>query len=285
MNILVIGAADNYTWNDVKPWVLSLQDSGFQGKQVLIVYRVTDELILKCAENNVEVVRATHDDLAQRIDHGKGGLATQSHQLRNFHIWQYLQSTDISEYEYVVITDTRDIYFQRDPSEWLTENEQTLVNINMPSEAITFEKEDWNGRMLRDAFGPYIYKELKDVVACNSGSWFGRRPYIDRMLLTMYLIEKDIAMSGIDQATMNVVGNMLFSDDSQIIAMNDGWGCQSGTVLDPTKSYLWERCCEPRPLIQEDGIVVNSSESPFVLVHQWDRVPQLKTMITKRYEI
>lgn len=279
---LIIGAADNYTWQQVKPWAKSIRQTGFDGEVVLIVYRVPNELIEQCEANGVIVVEATSDDFIQPINHNKMGLATQAHQLRNFHMWQFLR-TEETDYRYVIVTDTRDIYFQTNPSQWLDRMFDEEYDIMLPSEAILFEKEDWNAKMVKDAFGPYLWEYvLRDKPACNSGTFVGKRKAMQEMLLTMYLVAKNIGMSGIDQGTLNVLGHTAFRDRTYVCGMNLGWACQCGTVLDPTKAYLWERLYEPQPKII-DHVVLNSMNNPFVIVHQWDRVPELRQLVEARY--
>jgi hypothetical protein len=286
MTDLIIGAADNYSWPQLKPWATSIKNSGFDGDVVLITYRVTQEAIDNCVKLGIKVMSAMHHDFGEAIDHGAMGLETQAHQMRNFHMWQYLTQTEV-DYRYVVVTDTRDIYFQSNPSKWLDENFiYSDYDIMLPSEAITFEKEEWNARMVQRAFGPFLWEYvLKDKPACNSGSFLGRKERMKNLLLTMFLVAKRIPLSGIDQGTLNVLGQTLLKDEAWVCPMDEGWACQCGTVLDPTKPFLWERLHEPQPHIREDGIVVNSKDEPYVIVHQWDRVPELKKVVAEKYGV
>jgi hypothetical protein len=113
----------------------------------------------------------------------------------------------------------------------------------------------------------------------------GRGYAIKDLLLVMYLISRYIALSGIDQGTLNLLGQTMIRNVSVIQPMNSGWCCQCGTTLDPTKSFLWNRLREPQPKILTDGTVVNSYEHPFALVHQWTRVPQLKEHVERKFGI
>ena len=285
MKDLLIGAADNYTWDQLRPWALSIKETGFEGDVVLLAYRISSEAIVECEKAGIVVLKATLDDFARPIDHGKMGLSTQAHQLRNFHMWQYLMgAAEPDEYRYVIVSDTRDIYFQRNPSLWLDLHFPFGKKIMLPSEGIMLDKEDWNANMIKQAFGPFVWEWImKFRVACNSGSFVGERYAMQNMLLAMHLVEKHIGMSGIDQGTLNVLGATAFADQIEVCTMDRGWACQCGTVLDPTKSFLWDRLHEPRPHIG-DIEVTNSKGDPFVIVHQWDRVPELKDRVNGWYE-
>lgn len=283
MKDLIIGAADNYDWPHIKIWARSLTESGFTGDVVLIAYRVTNELVNQCKNIGIQVFGAEIDELGRPIDHDYLGLPTQSHRMRNFHIWQYLHFNS-GAYRFVAVTDTRDVCFQSNPSVYF----DTLANrdnfVAMPSEAITFEYEPWNGSMVRNLFGEFIYDLLKNKSACNSGTFFGRQETITPMLLNMYLVAKHFNTTGTDQPTMNVLGYLFYGNVVSCWAMENGWACQAGTVLDPSKSHFQIHLNEPIPIIRENGIVTPfNSNTPFVILHQYDRVPQLKQLIEARY--
>jgi hypothetical protein len=283
MKDLIIGAADKYDWSHIKIWARSIKESGFAGDVVLIAYRVTENLIEQCKKLGIIVVQANHDESGNLIDHNHMGIDTQSHRLRNFHMWQFLNESD-EKYRMVAVTDTRDIVFQRDPSDFFDFIDNAVSKIYMPSEAIAFENEEWNGNMVLRLFGPFIYSQIKNKAACNSGTVFGRYEEMKEFLLNMYLIAKNFNATGSDQPTMNVLGYLIFHKIVTSLPMDRGYACQCGTVLDPTKPHLWANLTEPQPKILPTGIVVNSKMEQFVLVHQYDRVPELKQLVEYKYE-
>ena len=52
---LVIGVYSNYKYDDVKPWIHSLKDTGFKGDIVLIAVGVVDEVEM-IEEHGVQVI-------------------------------------------------------------------------------------------------------------------------------------------------------------------------------------------------------------------------------------
>jgi len=64
----------------------------------------------------------------------------------------------------------------------------------------------------------------------------------------------------------------------------DGWACQLGTTYKPEALvHFKENLVEPSPIIDEDGIVYTSTGKPFVIVHQYNRMPDLTQKIMMRY--
>ena len=85
MKDLLFGAADNYTWSQIKPWAQSIRDSGFDGEVVLLVYRGdTDVIAVECEALEINVLNTDSDNWGRTIDHNAGGRDTQSHQMRFF---------------------------------------------------------------------------------------------------------------------------------------------------------------------------------------------------------
>jgi len=84
-----------------------------------------------------------------------------------------------------------------------------------------------------------------------------------------------------DQAALNILthtnpfkGKVLFANQE------DGWCCQLGTTLDPkVKDKYFAKLLEPTPTYDSEGKVYNSKNELFYLVHQYDRVPDLKKLI------
>jgi hypothetical protein len=269
MKDLVIGAADNYGWDKVRNWATSIKSTGFDGDVVLIAYRVTQELVDKCTELGIHVIIVNHDETAREINHTSGNLPTQSHKLRNFHIWQYLSENP--EYRMVTITDTRDVIFQTNPTTFFDTHME--YDIYFPSEGVRFKDESWNMGMIHNLFGPFISESLKDGVACNSGTMFGKADAIKKLMLKMYLIAKNFGATGSDQPTMNVLIHLTQPDNTTILPIDEGWGCQCGTILNPKLSSV---LVDPIPTIKNidnKQVFVNSKSVPFVLVHQYDRLP------------
>jgi hypothetical protein len=282
MKDLIIGAADNYGWPQVKIWATSIKQSGFAGDVVLITYRVTEELIKNCQELGIYVLSAEHDETGREINHTLGNISTQSHKIRNFHIWQFLSDND--PYRMVAVTDTRDIYFQTNPSIFFDSHQEH--DIYFPSEGMYITHEWWNSDMIGNLFGSYILGAVENSVVCNSGTLFGRGEAIKKLMLNMYLIAKNFPATGADQPTMNVIKELFPPQNSTVLNMDAGWACQCATTMEPARASIRHHVLEPIPTIIETDTgfkVVNSKGNEFVIVHQYDREPILSQLVNKKF--
>ena len=88
-----------------------------------------------------------------------------------------------------------------------------------------------------------------------------------------------------DQAALNIlIHTHPFMNEVLFANQEDGWCCQLGTTLDPkVKEKYMSFHLEPIPTYDNDGNVYNSKNELFYLVHQYDRVPELKTLILKKF--
>jgi hypothetical protein len=88
-----------------------------------------------------------------------------------------------------------------------------------------------------------------------------------------------------DQAGVNVL--LSLDPYKSITKFNDhdtNWSCQCGTTVDPRKiDNFRKNLLSPEPIFK-DGIVYTSTGKKYVLVHQYDRVPNWKQMIEEKYK-
>ena len=95
----------------------------------------------------------------------------------------------------------------------------------------------------------------------------------------------------VDQAVYNVLINTQpYKDVVYFADQKDGWACQAGTTVDPSKiSGFRPHLTESEP-IWEDNLVKTGEDTyickkgtPFVIVHQYDRVPEWKKFVMEKY--
>jgi hypothetical protein len=279
---ILIGGIDLYNWDKVKTWIKSARQSGFSGDIVLLGYRIANDILENSKNYGVDVYQINYDSFGNEIVHEGSGIPTQCHQLRFFHTWQFLVDNH-EKYNNVIITDVRDVIFQKNPSEYLNEKLSTECPIMISSEGILFKDEPWNLQNLVRGFGPIIADKLTPRTAHNVGVLAGKSLAMKNLCLSLY---------------SNTVGRYIPSDQSSFNVLlyegllssyvdtnhNDSWACQCGVVLDPEKSHYTPFLLEPRPVIK-NGLVYNNKGELFHIVHQWDRVPELKSSVERRYEI
>lgn len=279
---LLLGGVDLYNWDKIHVWVTSARNAGFTGDIALLAYRIGHDVLEMCAKHNVIIYQIDHDFTGNSIKHEDNGRSTQSHQLRFFHAWQLLQS-EVSEYEHVIVTDVRDVLFQRNPSEYIHTHVSDTNPIIISSEGILYGNEPWNFQNLVYGYGPIVAEALRDKPAFNVGVLAGKTIAMKNLFLSIYngTIGRYIPS---DQSAFNVILHEGLLTNRIETNHNDNWACQCGVVLDPEKSHYIPSLLEKQPVIK-DGLVYNHAGELFYVVHQWDRVPELKTNVERKYII
>lgn len=291
---LIVGAADKYSWNQIRNWIVSIEKSGFEGDVVLLAYRIDDMTLRQCLQHpKMTVIQCTTDSWAKPIDHNAKGRDTQSHQMRFFHLWQFLKERctqggfyPVSEsgfYRYVIVTDVRDVVFQSNPSQWFN---QFAVQPDMfaPSEGIEYQDEPWGKENMLSGFGPYAYEDMKTRRICNVGTIAIHGDIAGHVAMNLYLLGENRYIPN-DQSGFNwfIYHQMNISPETVAVVTEEfAWACQVGTMDDPAKPFLWEKLKEARPTLKADG-VYNSLGEKFVIVHQYDRNPAYNAYFNKLF--
>lgn len=279
MQDVLIGAADLYNWSQVKNWVKSIKQTGFDGKIVLLCYRVDEDLIQNCKDNDVSLFDVNTNRFGQPIQHGLPGHASDVHQLRFFHFWQALNTLG-DDFRYCIATDVRDVVFQTNPSEWLSKNLGDR-KFTIPSENILYENESWNVNNVLSSLGPIVYTKLHKQPVANVGTIGGDAKYLADLFLTLHTMTIGLSLPS-DQSCFNLLCSGLLQDQGLSVGTNAGWCAQLGVSNDDRKQELQEHLLEPKPIIR-DGLVYNAQGELFTLVHQYDRVPELNNSINNKY--
>ena len=271
MKDVVIGCINNYTPDIIKPWVRSIIESGFKGDKVVISFGLPRSTIEYLIEQEFQVFEST-------LNPGEF-----IHNRRFLDIWHFLESSE--PYRYIITTDVKDVIFQINPIEWL---EKYLTKpVLASSEWLKVRDEEWNSKNILLNY-PHIHPMLQDKEAFNVGVLAGKGSEFKHFCLQLYhfIITKEPGEDYADQAAFNCLIHMNhFRDIVQFAKEVDGWNCQLGTTLDPRiKERYSPYLLEPTPVYNTGGEVFNSKNKLFCLVHQYDRVPELKNNILNKYK-
>ena len=89
-----------------------------------------------------------------------------------------------------------------------------------------------------------------------------------------------------DQAAYNIMmGWRQYNRTTHIARLKDAWACNLHVTNKPDQlSQFGPFLLEPRPTF-ENGLVVNENKTPFCIVHQYDRVPELKNYYEEKYGV
>lgn len=268
---LIIGAFTNYTEYDVlKPWVQSIKDTGFDGDIVLIAIESPDSLVKKLESEGVKVVK------------GQNPQKMMVHMLRFLSIYDYLKNNK-NKYRNVISTDVRDVIFQSNPFEYIKTKFHTMGLI-VTSEAIKIKDEKWNRENIIKNFGKYFYDDVCDREVLNVGIIAGRADLVKDLCFTLFQMSSNRPDWVADQAAYNMILSYEpWKSKCHISKLKEAWAINAHVTNKPDQleefgPYLLEK----RPYF-ENGKVVNSDGKPFVIVHQYDRVPEWMEHFSKKY--
>ena len=148
---LIIGGFTNYNYNQLKPWVESINEvCGDDVDRVLVVGKTDQETIGELIKRNFRIVPMME-------------INAPIHVARFLSIYEYLKN-HWQEYDYVVTTDVKDVYFQADPFEIFKDDFFHNQNLKLvvASEGLKYKDESWGNENLLQAYGPYIHNIFKE---------------------------------------------------------------------------------------------------------------------------
>jgi len=275
---LIIGAFKNYNYNQIRPWIESINQSGFKGDKVLVALNTSEETIKKITEAGFQVIQPAPT----------GNIMF--HMERFIHIYTYLLH-NYQNYRYVITTDVRDVVFQWNPSRYL---ENFLYDVNGPhivasSEAIQIKHEQWNNDNILKCFGQFFLDQVKERPVYNVGTLAGHSEHIKDLCAMLFQMSTNRADWVADQAAYNILLNMLpYNDGSytHFSQLAEGWTCNLHVTnkpdqLEQFRPYL----LEPSPIFLNGQVVTGATGEPYCVVHQYDRVPEIKTYFEKKYGV
>lgn len=289
---LIIGGASNYSWDQLKYWVNSIRKSGFTGDVAIVGTNMNAATIKKLTDEGVILSLYGKQNANGDIVAPQNGAP---HVERFFYLWNFLESTK-EEYNNVITTDTRDVIFQSNPSEWLDNNLITHFLV-ASSEGMRYKNEPWNNTNLIETFGPFFHDKLKEGFIFNVGTIAGDFKLVKGLLSFIFHLSVNRAIPVVDQAVYNfILRQPPYTDDTLFTNNGDGWAIQLGTTLGAVKSGKgdlgmmfqtnadkYQEIYEDNQPVVENGIVKTNDGKPYVIVHQYDRVNGLREEIERMY--
>lgn len=272
MKNLIIGAFSGYNYNQLKPWVESIESCGFVGDKVMVVGDASDETCEELIHHGFEL------SIMPKI-------GAPIHVARFWSIYDYLYN-NTSKYDIVVTTDVKDVYFQRDPCKWISDNigDKSLV---AGSESMRYKDEPWGNENLLQTYGPQVHNRFKDNIIYNVGTFGGKSEYVKDMCFNIFTNSINRPISIVDQAVYNILLNTQpYKDNVLFTNQKDGWAVQLGTTGDPSKINEFRPfLTEPEPQFNYDKKIVTTSDgTPHCIVHQYDRVPVWKNLMMDKFK-
>jgi len=262
MKYTIVGCITKYGVEQIKPFVESIEHSGFGGDKLMLVYEITQDTI---------------DYL-----NDKGWILIQSEPQQHIILQRFRDMYQVlHQYETDVIiwVDVKDIVFQKDPTEWL--NKWMRRDILAFSESLKFRDEEW-ARLNAGTSFPMEWEWLQNEEICCAGTIVGKRDAIRDLFIDIYRwsLTTSNPEQLADQAAYNILIRLhQFKDKVQFVKQQEGFAAQlhlklkKGDILPYT---------EKLPTI-DGSDVKNEKGELYTIVHQYDRNGELKKLIENKY--
>lgn len=304
-SVLILGAARRYEWTALEPFVRSLQSVGFRGQTVLFVNRLVPGVIERLESNGV--MTRPYPELGIPIGRGQELFLSSKHlrflpraRSRAFRTFprltrSFLASPTLlhlsasaytvmlarffaylsyvlsippsSQPSHVILTDVRDVVFQRNPAELTSLVPHLAVGLEGPTIGQCATNSEW----VRASYGPDVLESMSAApVSCAGvtvGSYAAIREYLTA-LVEQLLVLPCADFLGPDQAAHNYLLHHGLLPPCQ--RLHNG----SSAVLTLSAQSSFE--------LDENGMVLNTDGSVPTIVHQFDRHPDLERLIRTR---
>jgi hypothetical protein len=284
MKDVVIGCITNYTFENIKLFVNSIDRSGFNGHKVMIVYNVPFSTVYELKKRGWNVIGFNRDEINQRYTYRDNFIVTVDRHLHYYLALNQLAEETPEGLRYVLALDPKDVVFQYNPSEWLEKNLGDY-KINAGRESVKYKDEVWGRGNMIESFGEVVYDRCKENITVNAGTISGDWKTMSELFLNVYLMCQGSPSATPDQAAVNVALSFSpYKELTRFTNSEEGWAAQCGTTVDQRMvSQYGDNLLEPSPIMDGD-IVKTSTGIPFAMVHQYDRIPEWNKIITKKYQ-
>lgn len=197
---LVITAISGYTWEKIRPFALSLIQSGFQG-DIVVLATNTDDFTIECLDNRgIKVVQSRIEDNDPR------GFVIKH---RFVPLLRFLAKHK-HEYRYVIWADAGDQIFQTNPSEWLEAHAVPLPTLVCARECWRIKDEvNFNDPWAKASF-PNDYDWLRNQEVLCGGTVAGDADTVYNVIGQIYQIVCDNSVAN-DQSALAYAVNRPFN--------------------------------------------------------------------------
>jgi len=264
MKYTIAGCITKYGVNDIKPYVESIKQSGFNGEKLMLVYDVSPDVIEYLTNEGWMIAQG---ELSEHII---------LQRFRDMYVLLQDYETD-----WIIWTDVKDVIFQKNPMEWI-ENNSSFTRLFAFSESVYLKDDAWAVVNTGTSFPMEWELGLKDKISYCAGTIVGDCSTVRDLFIQIYRWSKTTAnpQQLSDQAAYNALINLeQFRTITKFVNQEKGFVTQLGTVW-VKKNEL--PILEPTP-IYKDGKFYTQDGEEFVIVHQYDRDPQIKKEIYERY--
>ncbi|MFP4316751.1 MAG: hypothetical protein ACLFQR_11070 [Desulfovibrionales bacterium] len=255
----ILGTAAGLHYGDVRPFAASLERTGFQGRCILFVTPTT---------RGIDRIRA--HGIRTLLFERPPELAYLSYNAYRYFLYQKFMESSDRRFERVLLTDVRDVVFQRDPFSfpWTPG-----LNITLEDRRMTIDRCPHMVRWLEGHPGGATWEKLRNrPISCSgitAGDHDAMLRYLEALTERLLPFTPGKRMAGYDQAVHN---RLLHAGQLDPVQMHDN----TGPIL--TLGYKQELA-----MVNASGDILNDAGEPAVIVHQYDRMKPLFDHVRQRF--
>jgi hypothetical protein len=264
MKYTIAGCITKYEVSDIKPYVESIKQSGFNGEKLMLVYDVSPDVIEYLTNEGWLIAQG---ELSEHII---------LQRFRDMYVLLQDYETD-----WIIWTDVKDVIFQKNPISWIEDN-SSFTKLFAFSECVKLKDDPWAVVNTGTSFPMEWELGLNEHTSYCAGTIVGDLESIRDLFIQIYRWSKTTAnpQQLSDQAAFNALIHLAqFKATTNLINQEKGFVTQLGTVWVKQNELP---LLEPTP-IYKDGKFYNQKGDEFVIVHQYDRDPKIKKEIYERY--
>lgn len=289
---LVLGAIRGYTFEQIRPFVVSLKRTAFDGDVVLLWNNVSSETLDALEDHGVELVHFSYRGsgalnswsrfwpVISKIVRPISGSALARNILkailplqtsRFFHYHDYLLAHK-ADYNNVLITDVRDVMFQADP---FVNCHDGLLAFEEGEQTLIADEKMFNAKWIEQLFGKGALEKIGSHPVLCSGTVMGS---VEAMINYLVQFEslltraRDVGMGGSDQGVHNYLCRDRYAAEIEVVKNG------AGAVL--TMVPWIKEGADFK--ISHSGEILGLNGLPVPVLHQYDRHPALATKLVQQ---
>ena len=264
MSSTVVGYVQHYGKKEMWNWAMSLKQY-YTGDVVVIASDITND--------TYEWLKGLGFTVYNHVAEPTAAVVT-----RFLYTWKLIEMGKITT-DWVMMCDVKDVVFQDDVLEYHREFDDIGCTWVAGVENVTYENEPWGKQNLQQSF-PHCWNSMKNAEIVNAGTFSAQREVMADLCKLIYHMSINNRVRNPDQAALNVLWNTGFTSGNTCSLMSQ-YAVQIGTTADPTKVLPQIR---PLNLSWDHDGTVYTEKDFYCIVHQYDRNPELKSLIDKRYQ-
>ena len=270
---LVLGIIDNYTYHEIRIFLLSLKKINYTGHVCLFAGpNISGRTAAKVRANGVEVIRYKKDFPYVESPHQDNfsHLPQPIHiyNFRHFLYYNYLL-THQDQFGIVLLTDVRDVVFQKDPFSFPVKDK---IYVAVENVAEKIGQNSCTAKWINKGYGAEILSLVKDKEVICAGTTLAPTilmlSYLKRLIEEFFIV-KD-AYKCADQAMHNVLVHT-----NQIVVHPCYNFNGPFLTLDTQDNYR----------LNAEGLLIDLNGDVIPIIHQYDRHNELLNLFIKKYNV